>query len=265
MAYTAKAAITSDLHHGITSPVRILTLRNEILTHNPDIILIAGYIGEPAKEFDKCLALFAGLTCPVGVVIGNHDIYATDGNHSEDLWLRTLPDIVRKHNLIWMEEENIVIGDTAFVGTVAWYDYSAKFSKYAHLPDHVFYQLKYQLVADGKYIDWKRKDTEFAAELREGFLKRLNAAQQDENVRRIIVITHVPLFREQMISQLGDSREADAYFGNLTLGQEVRKYPKVTDVISGHTHRPVDTKVENIGVQIVPGDYRKPGYVIVPF
>lgn len=52
---TGKAIITSDLHHGITSPVRILSLQNEILRHDPNVIIIAGAIGEPAEEFDKCL------------------------------------------------------------------------------------------------------------------------------------------------------------------------------------------------------------------
>lgn len=47
------AVITADLHHGITSPVRIMTLREEMLKHSPDVIIIAGDTGEPVVEFDK--------------------------------------------------------------------------------------------------------------------------------------------------------------------------------------------------------------------
>lgn len=260
-----KAIITADLHHGITSPARILSLRNEILAHDPDVIVIAGDIGEPAEEFDKCLAVFSGLPCPVGVVIGNHDLYATAGNHSEDLWLRILPGIVRKHGLTWMEGENIVIDDTAFIGTLAWYDYSSRNPKFAHLPDEYFYRMKGTLVADGQYIDWRRLDTGFSGELKEGFIRRLSMAEEDKSVKRVIVVTHVPLFREQMVGYSSDSREADAYFGNLTLGREVLKFSKVTDIISGHTHRPVNKTVGNIRVKIVPGDYRKPGYLVQEF
>lgn len=261
---TRKGIITSDLHHGITSPVRILSLRNEFIAHNPDIILIAGDTGEPVEDFDKCLSLFSGLPCPVGIVIGNHDVYATDGNHSEDLWANLLPGIVKKHGLIWMEEENIVIGDTAFVGSMAWYDYSSK-DPFFSLPDDFFFLNKGKIMADGKYIDWKRKDTGFAAELRDGVIKRLSRAEEDPDVKKIIVVTHVPLFREQMVSYGSDSWEANAYFGNLTLGKEVMNFSKVTDVISGHTHRPVDKMVGTIRVQIVPGDYKKPGYIVLPF
>lgn len=259
-----KAIITSDLHHGITSPARILSLRNEILRHDPDVIMIAGDIGEPAEEFDKCLSVFSGLPCPVGIVIGNHDLYATAGNHSEDLWTRILPGIVGKHGLIWMEEEEIVIGDTAFVGTLSWYDYSSKDPHYP-LPDDYFFINKKKFVSDGNYIDWKRKDTELAAELRDGLLKRLSRAEEDPNIKKVVVVTHVPLFRDQMVGYSSDERLADAYFGNLTLGKEVMRFSKVTDVISGHTHRPVEKMVGKINVRIVPGDYRKPGYIVFPF
>lgn len=235
-----------------------------MLVHNPDIILIAGDTGEPAEDFDKCLSLFSGLPCPIGIVIGNHDVYATDGKHSEDLWVNILPGIVKKHGLIWMEEENIVIGDTAFVGTLAWYDYSSKDPHYP-LPDDYFFLNKKKFVSDGKYINWKRKDTEFAAELRDGLLKRLSRAEEDPNIKKVVVVTHVPLFREQMVGYSSDDRVADAYFGNMTLGKDVMNFSKVTDVISGHTHRPVEKKLGNINVRIVPGDYRKPEFILLEF
>ncbi len=262
---TRKAIITSDLHHGITSPVRILSLRKEILRHDPDVIIIAGDIGEPAEEFDKCLSVFSGLPSPVGIVIGNHDLYATAGNCSEDLWVSILPGMVKKHGLIWMEGEDIIIGDTAFVGSLAWYDYSSRAPQFSDVTDDIFYEHKAHLVADGIYIDWKRKDTEFASELRDGLLKRLARAEEDRDVKKIIVVTHVPLLREQMVAYGPDNREADAYFGNLTLGKEVMRFSKVTNIISGHTHRPVEKEVGKINVQIVPGDYRKPGYILFPF
>lgn len=264
MSMHRKAVITSDLHYGITSPARILSLAKEILGYNPDIIIIAGDIGEPAEKFDKCLSVFSRLPCPIGIVIGNHDLYATAGDYSENLWVTKLPRIVKKHDLIWMEEENIVIDDTAFVGTLAWYDYSSK-DPHFPLPDDYFFLNKGKFVSDGNYLNWKRKDTEFAAELREGFFKRLSRAEEDQSISKIVVVTHVPLYREQMVSYSSDSREADAYFGNLTLGKEVMRFSKVTDVISGHTHRPVEKKVKKINVQIVPGDYGKPGYIVLEF
>lgn len=260
-----KAIITSDLHYGITSPVRIMLLKNEFLSIQPDVVIIAGDIGEPWMEFDKCLSLFSEAKCPVGVILGNHELYATAGCHSEELWSITLPGIVERLGFVWMETDSIVIDQTAFIGTMAWYDYSSKAPRFGHLSDEDFYHAKSQLVADGVYIDWLRKDTVFAKELKEGFLNGLSKLQGNPEIERIIVVTHVPLFSEQMVSHRSDSRQADAYFGNLTLGQEILKFDKVTNVISGHTHRPVDAKVNNVHVQIIPGDYRDTGYLVLDF
>ena len=43
------------------------------------------------------------------------------------------------------------------------------------------------------------------------------------------------------------------------------RFSKVTDVISGHTHRPVDEMVGKIRIQIVPSDYFKPAFIAIEF
>lgn len=256
------AIITADLHFGITSEAVILHLKQGMLRHNPGLIILAGDIGEPASNFEKCLSLFSDVPCPVGVVAGNHDLYNTDGRYnSEGLWRKILPSIVMKHGFIWMEEETININGTAFIGSMAWYDYSSRAPQFAHLPEDFFYENKGKLVSDGSYIDWERKDKEFSSELLKGLVKRLQDAQEDSSVRRIAVVSHVPLFPEQMVHYRTDNPYSDAYFGNFTIGKEVSRFSKVTDVISGHTHRKIDKVAGNIKVQVVPSDYGKPGFI----
>lgn len=253
------AIITSDLHLGLDPVASIQFLKDKIVQHDPTVIIIAGDIGESVKNFRDCLSLLSDVGCPVGVVIGNHDLYAYDKRYpSEELWTKALPHIVKKLGLVWMEEENIVINGTAFVGTVGWYDYSSKTLK---VSDRFYEEEKGAFVSDGSYIDWLRTDKDFAAELLLSFVKRLENAQNDPAVGRIIVVTHVPLFKEQMVRHGSDNPYADAYFGNFTMGKEVLKFSKVTDVISGHTHRKVDKMVEHIRVQVVPSDYFKPAFV----
>lgn len=255
------AIITSDLHLGLDPLVSIQFLKDKIVQHDPAVIIIAGDIGESVKNFRACLSLFSYVKCPVGVMIGNHDLYAYDKKYpSEELWTKVLPRIVKKLGLVWMEEENIVINGTAFIGTIGWYDYSSKTLK---VSDRFYEEEKGVFVSDGNYIDWLRSDTEFAAELLKRLIGRLEKAQENPAVRRIVVVTHVPLFKEQMVRHGSDNPYADAYFGNFTMGKEVLKFSKVTKVISGHTHRKVDRMVGNIRVQVVPSDYFKPAFVIL--
>lgn len=256
------ALITADLHFGITSEAAILHLKQGMLRHNPDVIILAGDIGEPAKNFEECLTIFSDSPCPVGVIIGNHDLYNSDGRyHSEELRDKILPSIVTKHGFIWMEEETINMNGTAFIGTIAWYDYSSRAQAFAHLPDDFFLENKGRFVSDGNFIDWEKEDKEFSSELLKGLVKRLQDAQEDSSVRQIAVVSHVPLFPEQMVHYRSDNPYADAYFGNFTVGREVSRYSKVTDVISGHTHRKIDKIAGKIRMQVVPSDYKKPGYI----
>lgn len=232
-----------------------------MLELDPAIIIIAGDIGESVKNFRDCLSLFSDVKCPVGVVIGNHDLYAYDKRYpSEELWTKVLPGIVKKLDLVWMEEDNIIANGTAFVGTVGWYDYS---SKTVRMPDRFYEEEKGAFVSDGSYIDWLRTDTDFAAGLLASLVKRLEKAQDDPAIGRIVVVTHVPLFKEQMVRHGSDNQYADAYFGNFTMGREVLRFSKVTDVVSGHTHRKVDKTVGTIRVQVVPSDYFKPAFIIL--
>lgn len=257
-----KAIITSDLHYGITSHARILHLKEQMLRQNPAVIILAGDIGEPAHNFRASLKLFEDVPCPVGVVIGNHDLYNTAGfNHSEELWNEVLPGIVKECGLVWMESETITIGETAFIGSMAWYDYSSRAPELNHLPDEFFFAGKGRFVSDGIYIDWKREDKDLAAELLERLLKRLKNAEEDPSLKRIIVVTHVPLFPGQMVHYRTDNPYADAYFGNFTAGKEISSFSKVTDVISGHTHRGVERVIGNIRARVVPSDYKKPVFI----
>lgn len=253
------AIITSDLHLGFDTVASIQFQKHKIVQHDPAVVIIAGDIGESVKNFRECLRLFSDVKCPVGVIIGNHDLYAYDKRYpSEELWTKVLPRIAKKLGFVWMEEENIVVNGTAFIGTVGWYDYSSNTLK---VSDRFYEEEKGAFISDGSYIDWLRTDKDFAAALLAGLVKRLEKAQNDPAVRRIIVVTHVPLFKEQMVRHGSDNLYADAYFGNFTMGKEVLRFSKVTDVISGHTHRKVDKVVRNIRVQVVPSDYFKPAFI----
>jgi Icc-related predicted phosphoesterase len=63
-----KIIITADLHYGITGMHEIVQIRHKIAAENPDLVVIAGDIGEGVKRIDECLREFKTLTCPVAVI-----------------------------------------------------------------------------------------------------------------------------------------------------------------------------------------------------
>ncbi len=46
----------------------IVQIRHKIAAENPDLVVIAGDIGEGVKRIDECLREFKTLTCPVAVI-----------------------------------------------------------------------------------------------------------------------------------------------------------------------------------------------------
>jgi hypothetical protein len=89
-------------------------------------------------------------------------------------------------------------------------------------------------------------------------------------VRKVVVVTHVPLFEEQMLRKPTDQRWelANAYFGNLATGSMVARYGKAAAVISGHTHCGREGVVQRkdgseIEVHTVGSEYGRPAFVVL--
>lgn len=256
-----KIIVTADLHHGITSRNKLRKIRNQICLEKPDAIILAGDISESAEDFDQCLNLFSEYNGIKGVIVGNHDLWKRkDGLSSLDLWERELPSITSKNDFIWMEEETIIIDKITIVGTIGWYDYSAKS---LNMEDDWYESFKGEYNMDGKMIDWDKTDKEFASEIYVNLEKRLDELDKNDNIEKIIVITHVPLYSQQMVPMSSDSRYGDAYFGNFTLGHLVQGYMKVKEVVSGHTHRGIDRDFGDFRLRTVQSDYGIPGFLTI--
>jgi len=96
---------------------------------------------------------------------------------------------------------------------------------------------------------------------------RLAALDADPSVSDVLLVTHVPLFREQIINrtEIPNWGYGNAYFGNLTLGERVRHSPKLRAVVSGHTHigrRETLSDDRATPVWVVPSDFHSPRYVV---
>jgi hypothetical protein len=266
-----RIVVTSDLHLGITSAEEIRALAERIRAERPALTVLAGDIGEPYEQFVACLDLFRGLPGEVAVLAGNHDVWTTDGRHrSQDLFERLLPEATRDAGMHWLENDSWQSGGLAVAGSMAWYDYTAADPTLPPHPGEYWVALKARFHPDARFIDWPWSDRELAVRLGDGLCARVAQAQADPAVWGIAVVTHVPLFEQQMLRKPWDSRwgATNAYFGNLTLGERLRDVPKLRYVLSGHTHVGREGRVDRapldqLPVVVVPSDYEHPAYVAV--
>ncbi len=272
---SVRIVVTSDLHYdptgSLTSPRAIRALVGEIEGEEPDAVVIAGDLAHGLDLFSRCLACFDDLDVPVAVLAGNHDVWRDDnaGLSSLELWRSRLPETTRKAGAIWLESEVLRVGDVAVVGSMVWYDYSALDPAWPMAVEHITV-IKRLLNNDAYWINWHYTDPEFAAELEAALAERLSWACQDDSVRAVAVVTHIPILEPQIMRKPHDQRWgiSNAYFGNLTTGRVVLAQPKVRVVVSGHTHIGRSGWVERDGISpvechVVPSDYRQPAYVVI--
>jgi 3',5'-cyclic AMP phosphodiesterase CpdA len=263
-----KLAFTSDLHLPITKDERIAALGREVHTFAPQAFIVAGDVGESLADIKRGLQLLREqVRCPIWVLAGNHDIWARPPHDSRQLWLEQVPAVVRAAGCQWLEGTSFVLDGVAVAGTIAWYDYSAA-DPSVQASRLEFAQQKFHYDADALRIDWEWSDPEFAERVSMPFLLQLDHLDSDPSVRRVIVVTHVPIVEAQIHRDPSDSRWAfsNAYFGNLTLGYKVLTYRKVSHIVSGHTHCGKQGVVERtdgpaVMAYVVPSDYEKPNWV----
>jgi hypothetical protein len=264
----AKLAVTADLHLPITTAERIGALADSMRAFAPDAVVLAGDLGEGYLDVGRCLSLVRErVGCPVWVLAGNHDLWARPPYDSRRLWLERIPALAAEAGCRYLEGTSFTAGDTAVAGTIAWYDYSAA-DPAVRASALQFAQEKMNFNADALRIDWEWSDPEFADLVAAPFLAHLDHLDADPTIRRVVVVTHVPIVEGQMW-RIPDNRDwafSNAYFGNFTLGRKVLAHPKVSHIVSGHTHVGRECRVERPGAppveaRVVPSDYEEPGWV----
>lgn len=269
----SRIVITSDLHLGITKASTIRTLVSAIEALEPALTVLAGDIGEGLPNFVECLKLFDPLPGDIAVLAGNHDVWARGSTSSQDIWERRLPEAVQTAGMLWLEDTVWQCRDLAVVGSLAWYDYSAADPTFLSHPATFFSERKRFYNLDAKYVCWPWSDQEFATRLGDKLCERLKGLEADPRVGRVLVVSHVPLFEEQMCRKPQDLHWglSNAYFGNLTLGERVLEMSKVQAVVSGHTHigregqvkRPGFPKERALAVSVLGSDYHAPMYSVI--
>lgn len=251
-----KISFLSDLHREHTSTSAINALTEEVKKDEPDVVVILGDLGSTPEVVQLC-ASEIDFRCPVAFVAGNHDIWASPPSYpsSLDLLNNFIPRLCATKDWTYLEEENLVIGDITIVGTLAWYDYSAAHPR--EMSEQTVRSFKARAHNDHKFVKMPFTDKQFSTFLREKFVSRLSQVKTD----RIVVATHVPILEEQLIRDFSnlDDGKMQAMYGNLTLGDIVKKDNRVELVMSGHTHRGVFRDWAGV----VPSTYGIPRHVTI--
>ncbi|GAB4468193.1 MAG: metallophosphoesterase [Anaerolineae bacterium] len=264
-----RIAITSDLHFRPIWLSRLRSFACRLREAKPDLLIVGGDVGEPLNMFSGGLALLQDVSDVRALVVGNHDVWHREFPHnSRDLWEDRLPAAAEQYGYLWLEEHNLRLGALAICGTIAWYDYSTKPHDII-LSDDDYERIKPMLSNDGNYIDWDWSDRQFAAKVGRAFEERLDRLEHDEEITDIVVISHVPLFRECLRpATMPEERILNAYYGNLPLGEVVQASKKVRAIFSGHVHHEKRLSIPRSGadplaVYTIPADYGMPAALLL--
>jgi len=281
-----KIAITADIHHapGFTSKATIQSMMSRILSHNPDLVIAAGDIGETSvgtSWFSNALfELSRGTKC--AAVLGNHDIWTKRASTSSlYLWESVLPKIMDDLGIFYLERNNWVQDGIAIVGSYLHYDYSAQDHKGLGVGyitqcfpdwsfDEYYERMKKHSNNDGKFLIGLPSDKDFAQTIGAEFCSRLDTAENDPNVHSIVIVTHVPCMSSQITRHPFNKSWSlgTPYFGNLSHEKFILGLTKVKHIISAHSHNKNESVVtaddgHDIQVQTLEAEYGNPTAIVI--
>ena len=120
-----KILAAADMHYGSDTRARMRVIAAAMCRADADAIVLAGdFIVGNADDLDEALALFDEFTGPKVMVPGNHDLWETPPDlTTRDRYERVLPATAARHDFHLLDRGPLMVGDTAFVGNIGWYDY----------------------------------------------------------------------------------------------------------------------------------------------
>jgi Icc-related predicted phosphoesterase len=213
-------------------------------------------------------------------VCGNHELW-TAGENSYRLFRHELPRRVREAGWHWLEDEPLVLGSLAIVGTIGWYDYSFA-AQHLGIPRR-FYQAKvspgvaaareelahlrpeaddvsdaarriFARWNDGRFVKLGRSDEAFLDEL----LGRLGGQLASLSAMKHIVaaVHHVPFAELLPPARFSQWDFAWAFLGSGRIGRTLSGFPNVRHVVCGHSHWPAEATIGPIRAINIGSGYR---------
>jgi 3',5'-cyclic AMP phosphodiesterase CpdA len=265
-----RIAVTADLHYGHNRLGDEAT--HAMLAHlqcePPDLLLLGGDIGTDG-HFGECLELFHPLTCPKGLVPGNHDLWVNANDHRGDslnVYEHYLPTLCNSHGYVYLDQQPLLLNEAnlAVLGTINWYDYSWSVARMQaevpnwewHLKNKAFSRGRHN---DGRFVVWNTDDVAFTQRVVDVFEDQL--ARILHSVEHAIVLTHHPAFHALSFPRPAPAQGLDellweALSGNRRLEALVQtNADHIPLVFSGHTHRATEGMLGTARGYNIGGDY----------
>jgi predicted phosphohydrolase len=262
-------AITADLHWGHRrGAVETHLLADFLQEHPPDLLVLAGDLGTGIL-FEDCLRLFADLPCQKALVPGNHDLWVSPQEGSQDsleVYEHFLPQAAARQGFHYLDTGPLILpeSDLALVGSVNWYDYSWGLEGIRTLYPAEEHRLKSKRFKrgqhnDANFIRWPIDDVAFTSLVTATLERHLLQALQ--SVGKVIVITHHPPFYGLSFPRSGPPVDLDGYLwdafaGNVGMEQLLARHAeRISFAFCGHTHRERQNNLGSLQGYNVGSDY----------
>lgn len=248
-----KICCFGDIHYyGLRRDLEKFTRNVENLCLDSNIIVIVGDISSSGKleHVEEVLSTVKEIVNPTPLLVipGNHDIYLSEHERASDisslLKLSMFNELVERLGCIALMKRPFILRDTAFVGSMGWYDYSFA-PEWLGLSIDDFRDKSFGLYtwADRDYVKLPFSDEEFTLYL-------LNKFEEDikriyDKVDKIVVVMHHIPFRKLVEYKLRPEWDYfSTFMGSENFGYMIKKYgDKVKLVVYGHSHNGVNTGI----------------------
>jgi hypothetical protein len=259
-----KIALTSDLHLEYSEENRLAfkLVAGQILGAAPDVLVIAGDIGNSLDVLGEGLRAFQGLRCIKLFVAGNHDLWVESPDEirnnldSGHKFRNLIPAVCRKYGFLDLSQRPFVRKDLAFVGSPGWYDFSLRNPLLEGQPQYDYGRGTSPSYTweEYRFLKWPAYrsggDSGPREELTPPEICRMMHDELEGHIKsvqpyadRIIAVIHT-LPSKNVLGGWEDANKRfyDAYMGSAGLGALLKKYPKIEVCLGGHQHHSLEKK-----------------------
>jgi len=251
--------VTADLHFGAypTGDACTQELARFVRDSGADALAIAGDVAKTEPEsFADCLALFDDFPGLRMVVPGNHDLWTGRDGDSWAKYRDVLPALARAHDFQMLDAAPCLMGRTAFVGNIGWYDYSLAnpelkltLAQYAgkRLPGICVWN-------DRRFVHWDMQDEKFAADCCRRLQRHYD--QVAAEAQQVIAVMHHLPFSDLLYREVSAALEfSKAFMGSVALGDVLTSWPMLSHAFCGHRHAPAVCTHGALHTRCVGSDY----------
>jgi len=254
----------TDIHLNFLDKEERKLFYQKIFSRNCDGVLISGDIAEAPCLVDILNEMTEHIKKPIYFILGNHDYYRGQIHEVRD----ALTTLIKTHDqLFWLPASGIQVlnNNTILLGQDGWAD--------GRLGDYQNSRVTLndsRLIADlfQEKILGKSQLLKKMQQLADADARRLEhdlSQAINQNPKKVIVLTHVPPFKEACMhnGQMSDENWLP-YFGSKVMGDVLQKAAEKNPsveflVLCGHTHSKAHYKpLDNLTVRAGKAEYYQP-------